>query len=76
MLGYKPDNQNVLNVMLNRMLSLASFTLYRSRHMKITDNKNVDVFKWFLYELKWRISILRHSENMWHKIGKSLQGTE
>ena len=67
-LGYKPDNQNVLNVMLNRMISLASFTLYRSRLIKITDNKNVDAFKFFLYELRWRIDILRHSENMWNKI--------
>ena len=58
------------------MISLASFTLYRSRLIKITDNKNIDAFKWFLYELRWRVGILRHSENMWDKIGKSLHSTE
>jgi hypothetical protein len=75
-LGNKPGNQNTLNVILNRMISLATYTLYRSRLLRITDNKHVDAFKWFLNELSWRSTILEQSERMWHCIGQSLHNTD
>ena len=70
--GHKPYNQSVLNVILNRMISLASYTLYKSRLLRITENKNIDTFKWFLNELSWRSTILKHKESMWGLIAQTL----
>ena len=71
-LGNKPGNQNTLNVILNRMISLATYTLYRSRLLRITKNKQIDTFKWFLNELSWRSMILKQKESMWGWITKCL----